>query len=47
MPINFNIAVLNYAGELGMLNAADLSKILKWNVQNGIKCFRLSNIRIF
>ena len=25
---------LDYAGELGMLNAADLSKILKWNVSN-------------
>ena len=34
---------LNYAGELGMLNAADLSKILKWNVANNIKCFRLSS----
>ena len=34
---------LNYAGELGMLNAADLSKILKWNVENNIKCFRLSS----
>ena len=39
----FNEKGLNYAGELGMLNAADLSKILKWNVQNGIKCFRLSS----
>ena len=34
---------LDYAGELGMLNAADLSKILKWNVSNNIKCFRLSS----
>ena len=34
---------LSYAGELGMLNAADLSKILKWNVDNNIKCFRLSS----
>ena len=34
---------LDYAGELGMLNAADLSKILKWNVDNNIKCFRLSS----
>ena len=34
---------LSYAGELGMLNAADLSKILKWNVENNIKCFRLSS----
>ena len=34
---------LSYAGELGMLNAADLGRILKWNVDNGIKCFRLSS----
>jgi len=34
---------LSYAGELGMLNAADLGRILKWNVQNNIKCFRLSS----
>ena len=33
----------SYAGELGMLNAADLSKILRWNVENNIKCFRLSS----
>ena len=34
---------LSYAGELGMLNAADLVRILRWNVKNGIKCFRLSS----
>ena len=34
---------LSYAGELGMLNAADLGKILRWNVENNIKCFRLSS----
>ena len=34
---------ISYAGELGMLNAADLGRILKWNVQNNIKCFRLSS----
>ena len=34
---------LDYAGELGMLNASDLSKILKWNLDNGIKVFRLSS----
>ena len=34
---------LDYAGELGMLNAADLGRILRWNVKNGIKCFRLSS----
>ena len=34
---------ISYAGELGMLNAAELGRILKWNVQNNIKCFRLSS----
>ena len=34
---------ISYAGELGMLNAADLGRILRWNVKNGIKCFRLSS----
>ena len=34
---------IDYAGELGMLNAADLGRILRWNVENGIKVFRLSS----
>ena len=34
---------LSYAGELGELNAADLIHILKWNVKNNIKLFRLSS----
>ena len=34
---------VDYAGELSMLNVADLSAILKWNVDNGIKFFRLSS----
>ena len=34
---------IDYAGELSMLNVADLSSILKWNVDNGIKFFRLSS----
>ena len=34
---------VDYAGELGMLNAADLGRILRWNVENGIKVFRLSS----
>ena len=34
---------VNYASELSMLNVADLSTILKWNVENGIKFFRLSS----
>jgi len=34
---------VDYAGELSMLNVADLSTILKWNVDNGIYFFRLSS----
>jgi UV DNA damage endonuclease len=34
---------VDYAGELSMLNVADLSAILKWNVDNNIKFFRLSS----
>ena len=34
---------IDYAGELSMLNITDLSTILKWNVDNGIKFFRLSS----
>jgi UV DNA damage endonuclease len=34
---------VDYAGELSMLNVADLSTILKWNVDNGINFFRLSS----
>ena len=34
---------VDYASELSMLNVADLSTILKWNVDNGIKFFRLSS----
>ena len=34
---------IDYAGELSMLNVADLSTILKWNVDNEIKLFRLSS----
>ena len=34
---------IDYAGELSMLNVADLSVILKWNVDNDIKFFRLSS----
>ena len=39
----FNEKGISYAGELGMLNAAELGRILRWNVKNGIKCFRLSS----
>ena len=34
---------IDYAGELSMLNVTDLFKILKWNVDNGIKFFRLTS----
>ena len=34
---------LSYAGELGELNAGDLIHILKWNMDNNIKLFRLSS----
>jgi len=34
---------IDYASELSMLNIADLSTILKWNVDKGIKLFRLSS----
>ena len=34
---------VDYAGELSMLNVADLATILKWNVDKGINFFRLSS----
>ena len=34
---------IDYAGELSLLNVTDLFKILKWNVDNGIKFFRLTS----
>ena len=34
---------LEYAGQLGMMNARDLFHILKWNKERGIKLFRLSS----
>ena len=34
---------IDYASELSLLNVADLSTILKWNVDNEIKFFRLSS----
>ena len=34
---------IDYAGELGLQNSADLIKILKWNVENNVKVFRLSS----
>ena len=34
---------IEYAGELALLNCRDLFEILKWNLKNGIKFFRLSS----
>ena len=34
---------LDYASSLSLLNCQDLIKILKWNVENGVKLFRLSS----
>ena len=34
---------LDYASELGLANCKDLIKILKWNINNKIKFFRLSS----
>lgn len=33
----------DYAGELAFMNLKDLLKILKWNVDNGIKIYRMSS----
>jgi UV DNA damage endonuclease len=34
---------INYASELGLLNAKDLFTILQWNNEHNIKCFRTSS----
>ena len=34
---------VEYADELALQNVRDLGQILKWNVKNNIKCFRLSS----
>ena len=34
---------LDYASQLSLLNCQDLIKILKWNIENKIKLFRLSS----
>ena len=34
---------INYASELGLLNAKDLLTILQWNNEHNIKCFRTSS----
>lgn len=39
----FNERGLSYASELGLQNARDLFEIIKWNVRNGIKLFRVSS----
>ena len=35
--------VIDYAGELSLLNSRDLCEIVKWNVENGINFFRISS----
>jgi UV DNA damage endonuclease len=39
----FNERGIAYASELGLQNARDLFEIIKWNVKNGIKIFRISS----
>ncbi len=34
---------IEYAGELSLLNCRDLYKIIVWNVENGVKFFRVSS----
>ena len=39
----FNERGIAYASELGLQNTRDLFQIIKWNVKNGIKIFRISS----
>jgi UV DNA damage endonuclease len=39
----FNEKGMEYAGQLSLENSIDLVSILKWNVENGVKLFRLSS----
>jgi UV DNA damage endonuclease len=39
----FDIKGLDYVSQLSLANTKDIIKILEWNVQNGIKFFRLSS----
>ena len=39
----FKTRGISYASELGLQNANDLFKIIKWNVNTGIKLFRISS----
>ena len=39
----FNERGIAYASELGLQNARDLFEIIKWNVKNNIKLFRISS----
>ncbi len=39
----FNQKGISYASELALQNSRDLFEILKWNVKNGIKLFRISS----
>jgi len=39
----FKTRGISYASELGLQNASDLLQIIKWNVNTGIKLFRISS----
>jgi UV DNA damage endonuclease len=39
----FNQKGISYASELALQNSRDLFEIIKWNVKNGIKLFRISS----
>jgi UV DNA damage endonuclease len=39
----FNARGIKYASELALLNAIDLVKIIRWNIDNNIKVFRMSS----
>ena len=39
----FDSRGINYASELSLQNCKDLISILKWNIDNGIKFFRISS----
>ena len=34
---------IKYASELALLNSADLIKIIEWNNENNVKCFRITS----
>ena len=36
---------INYASELNLQNVKDLCTIIQWNIDNGIKLYRMSSAR--